>query len=441
MKPEELIHQASKVTLPDYLPDTEVSRYTYAYYLDRMIKMDVWVGSVVQKLKEDKLLDNTFIFYFGDHGGVLPRSKGYLFDSGLRVPLVVHIPKNFAHLTDFKAGQRTKGIVDFVDLSATAINLAGLKIPEHFDGAPFLGVNTSAQQVAQSDESISYADRFDEKIDLIRSLRKGQYLYNRNYQPHLPHGAQNQYRYRQLAYRDWREQYQLGKLNPQQAQFFEPKPLEELYDVEKDPHQVHNLALDPQYQHILKPLRVSLQRQLKAMPDLGFYPESYLFSHAFSAPITFSKQHKQNIEKLITIADLALQPFEQVQQHLAKYLVSTDVMEQFWAIKTAMTFKAQAKVFSAKIKTLINAKNPYVKFAAAEYLAQVEQKNMTATLLSLLNSTENSIFAVEVMASLTYYQEYFGKGFQVNPKDIKLKVEKSLNIKNQLKFFNKTFQS
>jgi len=441
MKPSELTHKPSDVILPDYLPDTEVSRYTYAYYLDRMIKMDDWVGSVVKELAADNLLDNTFIFYFGDHGGVLPRSKGYLFDSGLRVPLVVHIPKNFTHLTDFKQGERTDGIVDFVDLSATAMNLAGLTIPENLDGTPFLGINTSAKQVAASDESLSYADRFDEKIDLIRSLRKGKYLYNRNYQPHLPHGAQNQYRYRQMAYRDWREQYQLGNLNAAQAQFFEPKQLEELYDVEKDPHQVNNLALKPEYQEKLTQLRSSLQRQLKAMPDLGFYPESYLLSHAFNDPTSFSKKRKKHINNLITIADLALVPFADAQKTLTQALASKDEMKQYWAVKTAMTFNAQAKPLSKQIKVLVNSKDPYVKLAVAEYLAQVEQQNMTATLLSLLNETDNEIFAVEVMASLTYFQVYFGKNYQVDPSKIKLKVETTLNIKNQLKFFKAKYQA
>ncbi|WOH36591.1 sulfatase-like hydrolase/transferase [Thalassotalea fonticola] len=441
MTPEKLGHDPKAVTLPDYLQDTEISRYTYAHYLDRMVAMDDWVGSVVSKLAKDNLLDDTFVFYFGDHGGVLPRSKGYLFDSGLRVPLVVHIPKNYAHLTDFKQGSRTAGIVDFVDLSATAINLAGIPIPEHLDGTPFLGVNTSAKMVAESDESIAYADRFDEKVDLIRSLRKGKYLYNRNYQPHLPHGAQNQYRYRQMAYRDWREQYQLGKLNAAQSQFFEPKQLEELYDVENDPHQVNNLAGKAEYKALLVNLRQSLQRQLKAMPDLGFYPESYLLTHAFENPTTFSQQQQKDIAKLITIADMALQPFDQVKQRLAKLLTSKDVMQQFWAIKTAATFKQQAKSLSAQITALLKADNPYVKYAAAEYLAQVEQSNMTDTLIALLNATNNEIFAVEVMGSLTFYQMYYGKNYQVDPSKINLQVESTLNIRNQLKFFTQQFNA
>lgn len=441
MKPDQLSHDPKTVTLPDYLQDSEISRYTYAHYLDRMVAMDDWVGTVVNKLAKDNLLDNTFVFYFGDHGGVLPRSKGYLYDSGLRVPLVVHIPKKFAHLTDFSAGDRTDGIVDFVDLSATALNLAGITLPEHLDGTPFLGVNTSAKMVAKSDESIAYADRFDEKVDLIRSLRKGKYLYNRNYQPHLPHGAQNQYRYRQMAYRDWREQYQLGKLNTAQSLFFQPKQLEELYDVENDPHQVNNLAAKPEFQALLVKLRHSLQRQLKAMPDLGFYPESYLLTHAFENPTTFSQLHKTDVAKLITIADMALEPFTVVKDRLAHLLTSKNTMQQYWAIKTAATFKHQAKGLSAQIRTLLKSDDPYVKYAAAEYLTQVEQINMTDTLVELLNDTENEIFAVEVMGSLTFYQMYLGKNYQVDPSKIKLQVDESLNIRNQLKFFTQQFKT
>ncbi|HID23911.1 MAG TPA: sulfatase, partial [Planctomycetaceae bacterium] len=128
-----------RVQIAPYHPQTPLFRYTYARYHDRMAKVDTFVATIVQRLKEDGLLEDTFIFYFGDHGGVLPRSKGYLYESGLHVPLVVRIPKQWEHRVGIPRGTRIKGFVSFVDFGATVLNLAGVSVPRHFDGQPFLG--------------------------------------------------------------------------------------------------------------------------------------------------------------------------------------------------------------------------------------------------------------------------------------------------------------
>ncbi|HEC41505.1 MAG TPA: hypothetical protein ENI20_01575 [Bacteroides sp.] len=120
-------------------PDTETFRFTAAYYRDKILEVDTIVGDVVEQLKEDGLLENTFIFYFGDHGGVLPGSKGFAYETGLHVPLVVRIPENFRHLVDFKQGSITDGFVSFIDFGPTLLKLAGVEIPEGIDGRPFLG--------------------------------------------------------------------------------------------------------------------------------------------------------------------------------------------------------------------------------------------------------------------------------------------------------------
>ncbi|MDG1833319.1 MAG: sulfatase-like hydrolase/transferase, partial [Verrucomicrobiota bacterium] len=119
-------HDPAKVKLAPYFPDTPTFRYTHARYLDRIQVIDQQVGSVVKKLEEDGLLEDTFIFYFGDHGGVLPRGKGYAYESGLHVPLVVRIPSNFKHLVNHERGTRTDGFVTFIDFGPTVFHLAGL---------------------------------------------------------------------------------------------------------------------------------------------------------------------------------------------------------------------------------------------------------------------------------------------------------------------------
>ena len=120
-------------------PDTDLFRYTNAKYRDQHIKVDKELESFIQQLEADGLMEDTIIFYYGDHGGVLPGSKGYIYERGLHVPMVVSIPEKWQHLAPTKPGTRVDGFVQFTDLSATVLNLAGVDLPEGTDGRPFLG--------------------------------------------------------------------------------------------------------------------------------------------------------------------------------------------------------------------------------------------------------------------------------------------------------------
>jgi len=143
-----------------YHPDTDTFRYTYARYHDRHEQLDRQIGDFLKNLEEDGLMDDTFIFYYGDHGGVLPRGKGYIYDNGMHVPMVVYVPKNFRHLVPAKPGSRVDGFVEFVDLSATVLNLAGIKVPEASDGTPFLGKGIELKELNKRNTAFGYADRF-----------------------------------------------------------------------------------------------------------------------------------------------------------------------------------------------------------------------------------------------------------------------------------------
>src|SRR5690606_31802914 len=132
-------------------PDTELFRFTNAYYRDRIQQMDDRVGEIVSELDQAGLMDNTIIFYFGDHGGVLPGSKGYLYETGLHVPLVVYVPPRYRDRFDVQANSTVEGFVSFIDLAPTVLNLAGLKMPEGLDGKSFLGPDVDQAEVSQRD--------------------------------------------------------------------------------------------------------------------------------------------------------------------------------------------------------------------------------------------------------------------------------------------------
>ncbi|MBC8876137.1 MAG: sulfatase-like hydrolase/transferase [Planctomycetes bacterium] len=423
------------VRLADYFPDTPLFRYTHARYHDRMAIIDGIVGDTVAKLKEDGLFEDTFIFYFGDHGGVLPRSKGYVYESGLHVPLVVRVPENFKHLVDAEMGSRIDGFVSFIDFGPTTLQLAGVDVPGQVDGRPFLGKGVSMDEVNSRDESFGYADRFDEKYDLIRSLRKGKYQYIRNYQPYLPDGLQNNYRYKMLAYKEWRELFKAGKLSGPQLQFFQSKPVEALFDVEADPHEVNNLAGDPQYAEVLGELRSRLQQIVKGLPDLSFYPESYLVANAMKNPVKFGQSRKTEIAKLVDTADLALLPYEKAKPKLQEALESENAMIRYWGAMAASSFGEEAADLASCIRPLLKDDCPIVRVRAAEFLGIIGDQNPQPFLTEIVNTTQDSVLATEALNSVVFFRDFFSDRYPVDRSDFH-PVSKGGDIDDRLNYIN-----
>ena len=394
----------ASVKLADYFPDTSKFRYTHARYHDRMTVIDGIVGSTISKLEEDGLLEDTFVFYFGDHGGVLPRGKGYIYESGLHVPLVVRVPEKWKHLVDRRIGSRAQGFVSFIDFGPTVLNLAGVKVPEQMDGVPFLGKGITADEVEARDESFGYADRFDEKYEFIRSLRKGKYQYIRYFQPFLPDGLQNNYRYRMLAFTEWRDLYNAGKLSGPQLQFFQGKPVEQLFDTEADPHEVNNLANDPNHADVLNDLRARLATQLRALPDLSFYPESKLVG-IMDDPVGFGQKHKAEIAQMADVHDLALLPFSEAKPKLSAALKSDNVWLRYSAAMTCSAIGAEAVSLAEEVAPLIHDESLVVRVRAAEFLGLINKVDPQPILTEIVNRTSNDVEAGEALNSIVYFRD------------------------------------
>ncbi len=394
------------VFIPPHHPPTSTFRYTYARYHDRIQQIDAQIGNVIDQLEEDGLLEDTFVFYFGDHGGVLPRSKGYVYETGLHVPLVVRVPKNWVNLVDAKLGTRQRGFVSFIDFGPSVLSLAGIKVPEEVDGRPFLGQDVKTGEVERRDEAFGYADRFDEKCDLVRSLRKGKFKYIRSYQPFNYDGLQNNYRYRMLAYAEWRELYRAGKLNARQRQFFEPRAAEALYDLERDPYETSNLAADPNYSGQLLDLRNRLADRVKDLPDLSLYPESHLVAAAIDNPTRFGQRQKTEIAALVDIADLSLLSFDKAQPRLAQALKSDERWQRYWGL-IACSSHGQAATPMADLARKLASKDPelLVRVRAAEFLALIGQADPVPVYRTVLSTTESPVAANLILNSLVMLRD------------------------------------
>ena len=398
------------IKLAPYHPDTPTFRYTHARYFDRMGVIDKQIGRVLRQLTADGLLEDTFIFYFGDHGGVLPRSKGYAYESGLHVPLVVRIPANFRHLVDHKPNTRLGGFVSFTDFGPTVLHLAGLDIDKRLDGRPFLGPGVSAQDLASRDEAFGHADRFDEKYDHVRTLRKGRYTYIRNYQGFYPDGLQNNYRYRMLAFQEWRTLHRAGTLNAAQKQFFHPRPAEQLFDIHSDPHQVKDLSADPGHHKVLLDLRNRLRKKVLEINDLSFYPESHQVSNMLDDPIGFGVAHHKEIVFLHDIAALSLTPLPVALGKLKAHLLSKNPWHRYWACQAVTLIGPPAKPISVAVAVCLGDPHPMVRLRAAECLAVLKTNtpDPLPVLYDVLNTVPTEAEALLVLNTVVFLRDHQG---------------------------------
>ena len=266
-----LLANDAKVPIPPYLPETDIAVRDIRRVYSNIIAMDREIGKLLGQLEEDDLVDDTVIFFYSDHGGPLPRQKRSLYDSGIRVPLIIRFPDKW------RAGEVEDQLVSFVDFKSTTLSLAGIKPPAYSDGRAFLGdfIETPARKYIHA-----AADRFDNEYDTIRAVRDSRYKYLRNYNLDKAYYLPLPYREQMPIMRELLQLNEQGKLNRFQAQWFrEQKPLEELFDTDVDPYELQNLAQDPAYSNKLKELSDELDSWLLEIDDLGFTPENELIEH------------------------------------------------------------------------------------------------------------------------------------------------------------------
>lgn len=415
-------------------PDTELFRFTGAFYRDRMLVVDSIVGKLIKELEEAGELESTFVFYFGDHGGVLPGSKGYAYESGLHVPLVVRIPKKFRHLVKQKRGELSDEIVSFIDFGPTLLELAGIDLPSGIDGLPFLG-RDKARRGDNTSISYGYADRFDEKYDMVRTVRKGQLKYMRSYQPFNVDGLQNNYRYRCLAYQQWREMFLEGQLNEVQAQFFLPRDPEALFDLDMDPYETKNLADDPGYASELREMRKLMGEWVKGMPDLSFYPENYLYALAFEDPVSFGQEHKEDIARLIDLADLQLLSFEEARPGITSALNSENPLDLYWGMIVCSAFGGKAEEFVGTAQKLCMHEDLLVRTRAAEFLGLTALGDPVPVISEALYECHEGVEALLILNSLVLLKDGpYAYDFPLEEEKLAAEVSGHPEVQRRLKY-------
>jgi N-sulfoglucosamine sulfohydrolase len=392
---ESLQHDPEKVPIPPYHPRTAEMKHDWAQYYDKMEMMDAQVGALLEELEEAGLADNTIVFYYSDHGGVLGRSKRFMYESGLHVPLIIRFPKQYQHLAPGRPGSRTDRIVTFADFAPTVLSLAGIPAPDDMQGTAFL----SEQQTAPAPYAFSFRGRMDERIDMVRSVRDKKYRYIRNYMPHKIYAQYIEYLWRAPSMQSWEKAYRAGELNEVQSKFWESKPAEELYDVEADPHNVHNLAEDPKHQATLERMREANRQWLLESKDTGFIPEAMMIEIAKNTTLyEYARSGKYPLQKVMQAAEMASSGDVQHLEDLIQRLHDQEPVVRYWAATGCTVLGEKAAPARAALEKLLNDSETAVRIAAAEALYHLgdKEKKVIQTLKDALQ-TDNLMARVQAL--------------------------------------------
>jgi N-sulfoglucosamine sulfohydrolase len=383
---EKLRHDPEKVVLPPYHPDTPEMRHDWAQYYDKIEDMDAQVGQLLKELEESGLADNTIVMYYGDNGGVLARSKRFIYETGTQIPFIVRIPEKYKSLYPAaKPGDKVDRLIDFADLAPTLLSIAGVPIPDYMQGKAFLG----SQKTNDPEYVYMSRQRMDERYDLVRAVRSKQYRYIRNYMPFRITMQHVDYLFNAPSAKSWEDAYKEGKTNAIQSKFFQTKPVEELYDTENDPWEINNLASDPKYKNVLLRLRKAETDWMLKIRDVGLIPETdYRFFVGDKSMYDYMHSSGCPVEKLIEASELAVLGGKDDLKTFMNFLKDKDSAIRYWGATGLLILKNDARPAIYELKNVLSDESGSVVTLAAEALYGLgEQELASEAYINVLQDT------------------------------------------------------
>jgi len=379
----------NEVNLPPYYPDDEILRKDWAEYLNSVLYLDQQVKEIIDRLKRENIYDKTAVFLFTDHGISHLRAKQFLYEDGIKIPLVVKCPG----LSD--AGNRRKDLVSQIDISATSLYLAGIPIPDAMQGRSFYGEEYRPQEYI-----FAARDRCDETVDLIRAVSTGRFKYIANFFPHKPHVQPNTYKDGKEIIQHMRQLYANDMLKKETERYFKPeRPVEELYDLENDPFELNNLAGNDTYRDTLQKMRNILISTILETKDLGFIPEPILEEMGKKYGNKYYILQQPENSGLIRECMRVLRLDEQGEvEELQKALSDKRPSIRFWAAYGLGNIPELPAGAVASLKELLEDESDAVKIAAARALCRTGHTEPALHILS--DNLENSNLITGMYATL-----------------------------------------
>lgn len=349
------------LTLPSYVPDLPEVRSDYAGHLEAVQDVDTWLGFFLKDLKDKGLDDNTIIFFFSDHGGCVPRGKGYLYESGLKVPLIAYFPEKWKHLANGKLG-KDNSLVNFTDLGPTVLSLAGVKPTKNMQGKAIFG-----EYASKEERKVQFAFAANQLHHFmpVRAVTDGHIKYMRSYIPYRQFALRNYYQWGMPSNKAW-DKLVLGNhnTNPDWALTFDAHPAEMLFDLDKDPGELHDLSSSPEYAEVLAKMRNELSNHIRSTHDLGFFLPTSRTGHVLYDVVRKEKYPMEELYKLVEaagIGDIASLPL------FEKAIASSHRDMRFWgAVGYAeLAHKKQITQCPQALADLLKDEDPYVASEAA----------------------------------------------------------------------------
>lgn len=353
------------LTLPSYVPDLPEVRSDYAGHLEAVQDVDTWLGFFLKDLKDKGLDDNTIIFFFSDHGGCVPRGKGYLYESGLKVPLIAYFPEKWKHLANGKSG-KDNSLVNFTDLGPTVLSLAGVKPTKNMQGKAIFG-----EYASKEERKVQFAFAANQLHHFmpVRAVTDGHIKYMRSYIPYRQFALRNYYQWGMPSNKAW-DKLVLGNhnTNPDWALTFDAHPAEMLFDLDKDPGELHDLSSSPEYAEVLAKMRNELSNHIRNTHDLGFFLPTSRTGHVLYDVVRKEKYPMEELYKLVEaagIGDIASLPL------FEKAIASSHRDMRFWgAVGYAeLAHKKQISQCPQALADLLKDEDPYVTSEAAYAVA------------------------------------------------------------------------
>lgn len=384
----ELKHDPAKVEIAPYHPDLPAIRHDWAQYYDRHEQMDAEVGQILQELDESGEADNTIVIYYGDHGGVLARSKRFVYETGTRVPFIIRIPEKYKHLFPAeKPGDPVNRMVSFVDLIPTFLSIIGVEPPEYLQGKAFLG----EYKTPDPEYVFMSRQRMDERYDMVRAVRDKKYRYIRNYMPFRITMQHLEFLFRAPSAQAWEDAFKAGKTNAVQSRAFLEKPVEELYDTENDPWEIHNLADDPAYREVLERMRKAETNWMREVRDVGLIPEpDYGRLAGDRALYDYMRSEDCPFDALLEAAQLATSPGSENMEAYARNLANENSAIRYWGMVGLLIHREDAAPYLDAIFTTVDDPSAAVATLATETLYRLNRKDVAlAAYERMLEDTVN----------------------------------------------------
>ncbi len=391
--PKERLHDPSRIAVPRLYPDTPDVRAAHARLLDLVMVMDEAAGGYLQELAEAGLTENTIVIFWSDHGDGFPRAKRWVYDTGTLVPMIARVPEKFRIAGQADPGSVNEQLINLIDLGPTVLNLAGIAVPDHMFGKPFLGPN-----LPEPRQYIYGArDRVDERFDMVRAVRDQRYRYVRNFMPWRPALQHIGYSENSVVRKEMRRLLADGTLHPESAQFLAPqRPADELYDLQNDPFELNNLAADPQHGEALARLQQECSRWQLEVRDAHLIPEAILDEEEGRIGSRWGILHGDGgaarCEQLLNIALVARQPSPDSAALLRESAASADAAIRWWAVTGLSNLSAVSDEDIRTLTARLTDDSAVVRIAAARGLHRAGRtEDALPTLVTAL--TDDSEFA------------------------------------------------